>query len=372
MGSLDDIIEVVQSLTMAELMFGNDPAVPGSIFQNRTAHPCVTLCDVVDNSLDRICNQYCPETEADDVGWFNMKDPEVAKYINGVGRSILISQLISLDQNIGRIFDKLQELDMYEDSTIIFTTDNGGNIGTYSSNDKLRGLKGYGMYGGVQTPTVIKSAGIKRNSTFEGIFHITDWLATFSELAEYEVSNNADSINQLEALKNGKSIREEVMIHYDPFSYDDNGLSPYTTAPYGAIQVGKWNLVGGQPNTKPFPPLWYATVDNGLEDFVRDTIAMDEWDEADPRDEGQSWWLFNVDTDPYQTTNLLGPKFINEEYTQIYNDLRIKIEDYAKNSVADPIATRDGRGYPICVPRDSKDQSDCFWTPGWCDNNGYL
>lgn len=227
------------------------------------------------------------------------------------------------------------------------------------------------MFGGVQTPTVIKSAGMKPNTTFEGLFHITDWFATFAELADFNVPDNVDSINQYEALKSGKSVRNEVMIHYDPFSYDDNGLSPYTTAPYGAIQVGKWNLIGGQPDTKPLPAMWYATVDNGLEDFVRDIIEKDEWRFADPRNEGQSWWLFNVDTDPHQGVNLLGPKYINEEYIAIYNDLRIKIEDYAKHDVKEPIGTRDARGYPICVPRDSKDATDCFWTPGWCDNNGY-
>ena len=56
----------------------------------------------------------------------------------------------------------------------------------------------------------------------------------------------------------------------------------------------------------------------------------------------------------------------------IYDELRLVIEEYARTSVRDPIGSRDSRGYPICVPRDSKEQENCFWTPGWCDNNGYL
>ena len=65
----------------------------------------------------------------------------------------------------------------------------------------MRGTKGYGLLGGVQTPTVIKSAEISPNSTFEGIFHITDWFSTIAEFAGYSVPPEEDSINQYEALK---------------------------------------------------------------------------------------------------------------------------------------------------------------------------
>ena len=70
-------------------------------------------------------------------GWFNMEDPAVAKYVNGVGRSVYIAQLMSLDENLGKVFEKLKNLGLYEDSTIVFTTDNGGNIVTYASSKSL-------------------------------------------------------------------------------------------------------------------------------------------------------------------------------------------------------------------------------------------
>jgi len=76
--------------------------------------------------------------------------------------------------------------------------------------------------------------------------------------------------------------------------------------------------------------------------------------------------------DPFETTNLLRAKYFNETILQIYDDLRSKIEDYAKNDVKEQIWSRDGNGSPICVPRDTNDPMNCFWTPGWCDRNGYL
>ena len=81
--------------------------------------------------------------------------------------------------------------------------------------------------------------------------------------------------------------------------------------------------------------------------------------------------MFDLEEDPNQTRNLLGPKYIDENRYNMYKEMREKITDYAASSIADPIGTRDGNGYALCVPRDSKDHEKCFWTPGWCDHNGY-
>ena len=40
----------------------------------------------------------------------------------------------------------------------------------------------------------------------------------------------------------------------------------------------------------------------------------------------------------------------------IFKELRAKIDDYYEHHVPDdPLAERDGNGYPICTPRDSTD-----------------
>ena len=96
-----------------------------------------------------------------------------------------------------------------------------------------------------------------------------------------------DSLDQSEALRAGKSIRQDLMVHYDPFSYGKNGLAPLVTAPYGAYQNGSYYLIGGIPNTEEFPPLWYATVDNGLADWIEQVIEKNDWKSEDPRNEKQ-------------------------------------------------------------------------------------
>ena len=114
-----------------------DPTIQGSTFQNRTVHPCEKVCEIIDDGAQRLCEKYCPESESWEYGWFDMADPDVAYYINAVGRAVFISQLISLDENIGKIFDKLKAENLYDDSVIIFTTDNGANIATYGSSKSL-------------------------------------------------------------------------------------------------------------------------------------------------------------------------------------------------------------------------------------------
>ena len=131
-------------------------------------------------------------------------------------------------------------------------------------------------------------------------------------------------------------------------------------------------MIGGQPTEKPIPPLWYSTVDTQLEDFVEETVNLNQWQHVDLWNENRAWWLFNIAKDPIQSINLLGDDYLTNRYLEIALIMRNKLEEYAKTSIADPISgVRNPNGWPICVPRDSKDFNHCFWTLGWCDNNGY-
>ena len=87
-------MQLAQPLTCYEyLRPGPDKPEKGSTFQNRTVHPCEKVCEIIDDSAQRLCDKYCPNSEAWDYGWFDMADPEVAYYINAVGRSVFISQV---------------------------------------------------------------------------------------------------------------------------------------------------------------------------------------------------------------------------------------------------------------------------------------
>lgn len=63
----------------------------------------------------------------------------------------------NLDDNIGRILKKLQELELERDTIVIFTTDNGPNSDRY--NGGMRGRKGSVHEGGVRVPLFMRWPG---------------------------------------------------------------------------------------------------------------------------------------------------------------------------------------------------------------------
>ena len=84
---------------------------------------------------------------------------------------------------------------------------------------RLRGMKGWGLSGGVVTPTVIKAPDVVQGSTFDGIFHITDWFTTLANQALETPVESEDSIDHYQALCENEPVRDDLMIHVDLFRY---------------------------------------------------------------------------------------------------------------------------------------------------------
>jgi hypothetical protein len=82
---------------------------------------------------------------------------------------------------------------MYEDTLLVFTSDNGGTQDPYNSttvvggsNFPLRGAKHSNWQGGMRTQTFVSGGLIPRalqGSTNNGTYHITDWYPTFCAVA---------------------------------------------------------------------------------------------------------------------------------------------------------------------------------------------
>ncbi|MGJ8724075.1 MAG: sulfatase [Roseibacillus sp.] len=107
----------------------------------------------------------------------------------------------SLDDNVGRLVAFLDENNLREETLIIFTSDNGQNIGP---NKKLRGKKGHIYEAGIRVPTCFNWPGKIAPRHTETAITCLDFFPTFMDLAKIDYDGTLD----------GHSLRE--LFNKDP------------------------------------------------------------------------------------------------------------------------------------------------------------
>ncbi len=96
-----------------------------------------------------------------------------------------------VDWSVGQILDLLQELEIAENTLVIFTSDNGGAKNHGANNDPLRGAKGSTFEGGVRVPTLCRWPGkIPAGTETFAITSMMDVLPTLAKLAGAELAKD--------------------------------------------------------------------------------------------------------------------------------------------------------------------------------------
>ena len=116
------------------------------------------------------------------------------------GAKIVYAMIKRMDAGIGRIIEKLKKENLYENTLIVFTSDNGPQFGEYKGLDQhrynanLAKMKGYVAEGGIKVPGIIKwPENIKSSlSTFPHMIHTVDWFPTLCGIAGVKVPQTAD------------------------------------------------------------------------------------------------------------------------------------------------------------------------------------
>ena len=153
----------------------------------------------------------------------------------------------SLDENVGRILTKLDDLGIADRTVVIFTSDNGGFVNkfdgqTVTGNRPLRSGKGSLYEGGVRVPLLIRWPGVTpKGAVCRRPVSTIDFYPTILEMAR--LKGNAEH----NAKVDGKSLvpvlndpqatldREWICWHY-PHYYP-------TTSPVSSIRHGSWKLL---------------------------------------------------------------------------------------------------------------------------------
>jgi arylsulfatase A-like enzyme len=149
----------------------------------------------------------------------------------------------SLDENVGRVLRKLDELGLAQNTVVVFTSDNGGFINNWegepvTSNAPLRSGKGSLYEGGVRVPAIVRWPGV---TPAGGVSHTpvssVDFFPTLLSIAGLSSTVRGDGTNLTPLLRNpsAKLNREALYFHY-PHYYA-------TTTPVSSIRVGDWKLL---------------------------------------------------------------------------------------------------------------------------------
>jgi len=91
-----------------------------------------------------------------------------------------------LDDNIGYVLKKLEDMGQLDNTIVVFTTDNGAETITFPDGGitPFKGQKGESWEGGYRSPLVIRWPGhIQAGTTTSQMFAALDWLPTLVELA---------------------------------------------------------------------------------------------------------------------------------------------------------------------------------------------
>ena len=174
------------------------------------------------------------------------KYPAASTFKGQQNNPIYAAMLESLDESVGHIVAKLDELKLSDRTIVLFTSDNGGLATTEgpntpaTSNAPLREGKGWLYEGGIRVPLLVKWPGnVKGNSTSDVPVCGIDLLPTIRDacIRESEELLPTDGVSLLPLIKqSGTIVRESLFWHYP--HYANQGGKPG-----GIVRSGEWKLV---------------------------------------------------------------------------------------------------------------------------------
>jgi arylsulfatase A-like enzyme len=217
------------------------------------------------------------------------------EYRDRTGKGLYADTLEELDAEIGRLLGVVDELDLRENTLVLFTSDNGpwsndharqhaknarfvpwtrGPEIPWGTAGPLRGAKGSTWEGGIRVPAIIRWPGrVPAGRSSDSIISTLDVLPTFAALAGASLADDRviDGVNQ-RALLEGRSedgARDRF------FYYDEGELQ--------AVRVGPWKLrLPGLKRLRNWPEFDRGSQDAQLFHLGRDIGESNDLSNEEP------------------------------------------------------------------------------------------
>ncbi len=195
-----------------------------------------------------------------------------------------------MDDNIGYVLQKLEDMGQLENTIIVFTTDNGAEAITFPDGGvtPFKGQKGEAWEGGYRAPQVVRWPGhIKPGTVKNQLFAALDWLPTLVDIAG---GPKGDALKkEIEAGKY-KGIVKTTLDGFDQRDYLE-GKSPtsardhffyYSGATPSAVRYKNWKMYYNmaQPGAEgwllPLTPFHWTLVQNIKRDPFEQNVGLSQ------------------------------------------------------------------------------------------------
>ncbi len=149
----------------------------------------------------------------------------------------------AMDQAVGKVLDRLQELKLEENTIVILMSDNGGlstSEGHPTSNLPLRAGKGWLYEGGIREPMIIRWPGaVEPGRVCDQIVVSTDFYPTILEMAgmDQRPEQHTDGVSLVPLLKQEEALPDRPVFWHYPH-YGNQGGTPGS-----AIRWGDYKLI---------------------------------------------------------------------------------------------------------------------------------
>jgi arylsulfatase A len=222
--------------------------------------------------------------------------------------------IFQFDHIVGRLLEKIESLDIADNTLVIVTSDNGPEVGTvlnmrskhqHDGARPWRGMKRDNWEGGHRVPLVVRWPGhVKANSVVDQTVCLTDIMATCAEIVDANLPSDSaeDSVSVLPVLldKTNEEVRE-FTLHQ-------------TISLALAIRNGKWKYLDHKG----------SGGNNYAGGKLKKLYALPE---TAPNAPGQ---LYDIENDPGETTNLY------LQHPEIVKELKQQLDESKKSGRSAP------------------------------------
>lgn len=154
---------------------------------------------------------------------------------------VYAAMIYSMDENIGRVLKKVEELGIEDNTIIFFTSDNGGlstSEGSPTCNTPLRAGKGWLYEGGIRVPLIIKYPGKGKPGTMiRTPVSSIDFFPTILDICGIKYNNESiDGISLMPLFEKDDMPERPLFWHYP--HYSNQGVEPGS-----AVRLGRYKLI---------------------------------------------------------------------------------------------------------------------------------